>query len=563
MKKIFFPLILIMYIFISISCVDDDYSPGDHSNSPYYKTFIAGAPINGSNGIYFDLNDKLYVASVFGRDISKVDPSSGKIVKRFGPESGVDTPDDVVFGPDGSMYWTSLSTGYVGRMYPDGSVKTQYVNMGVNPITISEDGARLFVACDFYGDGFYELDPALEQAPRLIKSEMGWLNGFDLGPDGFLYGPIVTSSIVAKVDVETGDCTPIPVELQGPCAVKFDDEGYLYTCESAIGQVVKINTETWTKEVLATGLPPGQDNLAFDSKGNLYVSHFGNGSIIEIKKNDNMRTVIKEENLSIFGGFEIIENSDGTETIYAANHWSLAIYDMKGNPQTYIASWWYADPTIMTTPTSVSECGNYVLLSSSSDLVPRVQIYDPVNLIVIQDCSYDPASGDLPVDAVDFGSNVAVAVYNRYSNSGYVVLADKNNLYSQTTVVSNLTGPAGILAINNDLYVSDCFAGKVLKVIEKGAVLTNPVEIATGLQGPEGMAVDKEGKILVVESGSGKLLCINLDDKSVTAVVEGMEPNLATVPGFAPSWMLNDVEVSKDGRIFVGNDRTNTIYEIK
>ena len=61
--------------------------------------------------------------------------------------------------------------------------------MNVNPITFSEDG-RLFVALDFFGDALYELDPDLVKPPRLITQDLGWLNGIDWGPDGFLYGPI-------------------------------------------------------------------------------------------------------------------------------------------------------------------------------------------------------------------------------------------------------------------------------------------------------------------------------------------------------------------------------------
>jgi hypothetical protein len=65
----------------------------------------------------FDSQDHLYVASTLGREIIIIDPKSGKIMKRLGlPEIDLGIPDDLAFGPDGSLYWTSLVSGEVGRL---------------------------------------------------------------------------------------------------------------------------------------------------------------------------------------------------------------------------------------------------------------------------------------------------------------------------------------------------------------------------------------------------------------------------------------------------------------
>ena len=100
------------------------------------RVIVKGAPIHGANGIMFDAEDNLYIASVVGREIVVINPRNGKIINRLGPDVGVECPDDLVFGPDGSLYWTELLTGFVGRMSPEGVVTKQFVAPGVNPITL-------------------------------------------------------------------------------------------------------------------------------------------------------------------------------------------------------------------------------------------------------------------------------------------------------------------------------------------------------------------------------------------------------------------------------------------
>ena len=115
------------------------------------------------------------MASVVSKTIFHLDKEDGTIKQEYSIADSILGQDDLTFGPDGSMYWTDILNGEVGRRTPDGSVTKQFVALGVNPITFSDDG-RLFIALDFLGDGLYELDPDLSDPPRLILSDLGWLN---------------------------------------------------------------------------------------------------------------------------------------------------------------------------------------------------------------------------------------------------------------------------------------------------------------------------------------------------------------------------------------------------
>ena len=68
------------------------------------RVLVDGSPIRGSNGLYFGPDGNLYIASCWGHEIIKMDPDSGRILARIGQESGVFSPDDLAFGPDGCLY---------------------------------------------------------------------------------------------------------------------------------------------------------------------------------------------------------------------------------------------------------------------------------------------------------------------------------------------------------------------------------------------------------------------------------------------------------------------------
>ena len=154
------------------------------------------------NGIYVSPYDgNVYVASVGGDEITVHDPRSGRLLDRIGPERGVHGPDDVFITDDGTIYWTEILTGHVGMLKPDGTFMRQFVGPGVNPITMSDDG-RLFVNRLFLGQGFYELDPDLVDAPVELNANL-FVNSFDFGPDGFLYAPSFFTGEVLRIDVDS------------------------------------------------------------------------------------------------------------------------------------------------------------------------------------------------------------------------------------------------------------------------------------------------------------------------------------------------------------------------
>ena len=122
--------------------------------------------------------------------------------------------------------------------------------------------------------------------------------------------------------------------------------------------------------------------------------------------------------------------------------------------------------------------------------------------------------------------------------------------------------PAGLAASGNVLWVADWAMGMVFKIVD-GGVQIEPQSVATGLSLPEGLAVNTDGHLLVVEAGAGRLSSIDPDTGIVTTVAEDLELGAPAPPNAAPTWTFNGVAVGPSGHIYVTADSANLIYRFK
>jgi sugar lactone lactonase YvrE len=512
------------------------------------RVLVKGSAIHGANGIMFDKQDRLHIASVWGNEIVVMDPKTGRILQRLGSDKGVYTPDDIAFGPDGSLYWTSILTGAVGRLSPDGSTKTQAVAPGVNPITFSA-GGRLFVGLCFLGDGIFELDPALVLPPIPKPKEPGMLNGFDFGPDGLLYSPLFFDGRVVRMNV---DSVPVKYETVAvgfatPAAVKFDPHGRLHGHSQVTGELWRLDPSTGSKVTIAT-LPPGTDNLAFDSRGRLFVSHAQDGSIFEILPGGEPRKM-SEGGMILPGGVAVLAGPQFGESVFVADFFSLRAFNgLTGQPKS-VARYFF-DPTGITAPMTVSTDGGNLVLSS---WVGRsVQVWNPETRRVLE----NHTDFAVPVNAIRFQGDLVVAELETHSvvrvtSKGRVKLTDA------------LVVPAGLAATAGDLWVSDRSAGTVWRIASGGVGLPSPVRVAARLHSPEGLAVDYDGSLLVVESGIGRLSRINVSTGQVATVADGLELGAAASPGMPPTWAFNGVAVGPSRAIYVTGDKASVLYRLR
>lgn len=583
--KVVLKLAFLAVLFLTASCSQDMADLEENqkgvqakNSKAVLKTIAKGAKIHGTNGIYFGPDDNLYIASFFGQEVVVMDKESGKIIRRFGgarePEDLVfpQGPDDLVFHPDGqSFYYTDITTGFVGRMALDGTpMGYQEVAPGTNPITfLEEDGKapRLFVGLDFQGDGLYELDPELVDQPRAIVPDdgdpttfpLGFLNAFDIGPDGRLYGPSFLFRQIISVDIDRGpttnpygDGTALVVnddDWEYPVAAKFGPDGLLTVLDQN-GEVSKVDIVTKTKTLFTT-LQPGLDNLAFDSDGTLYVSNADFGWIVEILPNGKARTISKGGMIGPMG-VAVLAGEKNNDDVFVGDLFRMYNFNgQTGNEKEVYKGYLVGEPGKLTMPFSVQADGENLLVTSwFSGLV---QSWNPGDDTVIE--QYQTFA---PIDAV----RVNGEIYISELALGGIVKAS-----SPLTTIANLSVASGLATDGNTLWAADWATGDVWQIDFLGDTPQEPFIVASGLSKPEGLAFEKDGSLVVVDWGTSSLRRIDYygtPGENVTIIAEGLElsaPWLAG-PTSVPTWYFDGVAVGPSGDIYVTGGGANVLYRI-
>src|SRR5215510_11882753 len=518
------------------------------------KILVRGAHLHGANGVIFDKRDRLYIASGLGREILVMDPQTGRILDRLGPpEMDVGDPDDLIFGPDGSLYWTSILNGEVHRLSPDGVKTTQVVGPGINSITFSDNG-RLFASQCLFGQTLFELDPGLSLPPRVIRDDLGpgcGLNAMDWF-DGLLYGPRWFAGEVVRVNVDSGEVSTVVHGFGIAAAVKFDSRGRLHVVDSKRGEVVRVDKATGKKEVIAK-LNPGLDNLAFDSRDRLFVSSFADGSITQILPGGHARTVSKGGMIAP-GGVTVLTRPSGRERVFIADGVSVREFDGRTGKAGSVTTGFFGSivgtPEIFL-PMTVSSDGHDLILSSWR--ANAVQAWNPDSGEIVEE-HLDFA---VPMNAIRFQGDLVVAqlltgsVIRRNATTG-----------ERVSLAAGLHVPSGLAATDRELWVADWATGTVWKIVD-GVSLVPPIAVATGLSGPEGLAVEGRGRLLVVESSAGRLSRIDLATGEVSTVAEGLGFQPSISPNAPPTWNFNGVAVGRSGTIYVTGDAPNVLYRFR
>ena len=514
------------------------------------RVLAQGSPLHATNGMYFGPDGRLYVVSASSAIVAAFDSESGELLEQWGPGMGVQGPDDITFGPDGSAYWTEFAFGDVGKRTPDGTMSViASPGLGVNPITFSDDG-RLFVALCALGDGLFEIDPDGVEEPRLISDELGpgcGLNGMDWGPDDRLYGPRLTAREVARVDVDSGAFETVATGFAAPVALKFDSQHRLHVLDSGTGEVFRVDIETGEKQLVGQ-TAPSADNLAFDADDRLFVSNNAHSFVVEVLGPETNRTVVAGV-VSFPGGVAYMPSADGPGRLFLADRRALRELDPETGEELHFVTRHDGD---------VGEALTAHPYGTSVDPVRRHQRQHLGSGRRPPGRSLRRLRGGVRRPPV-LGDDIIVSEYRDGQRPAFrprlALCPHRAGERSR-----GARGPGGPWR----RPVCRGPGGTLMQILDDGERIEPPRLVAEGLAGPEGIAAGEDGALYVVEEDAGRVTQVDPETGAATLVADGLtlqSLEQKSIGGSTSVGFLSGIAVG-DGSLYVSSYAENRVYRI-
>lgn len=504
--------------------------------------FIGASPFHGLHGLALEEDGTILAGSVVGQAIYAVDPASGEVTERMGPPDGM--ADDIAFGPNGEMAWTGYLTGKVFIQPKGGAPKLISSGLpGSNSLAFTKEG-KLYFTQVFLGDALYEADVTGAQPARLIRKDLGGFNGFEVGPDGMLYGPLWFKNAIVKIDPATGKDTVVAAGFQIPAAANFGPDGNLYAIDTKTGEVKRIDMATKAVTVIAT-LAPALDNLAIAKDGTIYVSNMADATIYAVNPSDGAVRTIVSGPLATPTDLVITDGPEG-EKLHVADVFTYRVIDTATKQIT--------DPLRMYRDETENQLGigagkSKVLITSWA--AGMVQVVDRATGVAKIHHGFTA-----PSDAIELADGRLVALE---AATGTIRLVGDSDAPGEALVTGFNFPVAMVEAADGKLYVTESSGALASVDLASGAI----TRVLEGLAGPEGVDVGADGRVYLAEAGTGRVIAFDPKDGSKSVIAEGIKMGLPAAEGTLPAYTTSGVAVSKkDGSVYVASDITNAIYRI-
>jgi sugar lactone lactonase YvrE len=535
--------------FAFLGCEAGDKEAAPKAATYQVNEFIKPSPFHGLHGLAVEADGTILAGSVVGQSIYAVNPTTGEVTTRIGPPDGM--ADDIAFGPDGVMAWTGYLTGKVFVQDKGGAPRMVASGLpGANSLAFTKDG-KLYLTQVFLGDALYEVDWKGDKGARLIKKDLGGLNGFEIGPDGKIYGPLWFRNAIVRVDPATGTATDYATGFLTPAAANFGPDGNLYALDTKTGEVKRIDKTTRQVSLVAK-LSPALDNLAFGPNGMIYVSNMADAAIHEINPQTGAVRTVVSGSLSTPTDLAIWNGAEG-ERLHVADIFAYRVIDT--------ATGAIADPLRMyrdevENPLGIGVGATKVAIASWA--AGTMQVLDRATGAQI---AMHHGLG-APVDALELADGRILALE---AARGAISLIDPAQVSTAANppkaLVTGLNMPVAMAeAADGKIYVTESGTGSLARVdLGSGEI----VRVASNLASPEGIDIDADGRVYVAEAGAGRLIAFNPADGSTAMIAEGLKTGLPAAEGTLPAYTTTGVAVSRrDGSIYVSSDITNAIYRI-
>jgi sugar lactone lactonase YvrE len=506
------------------------------------EVVVAASPFHGVHGLAIDAQGRLLAGAVVGSEMWEVDRNTGA-AKVFIPAPEGEA-DDIAIGPKGELAWTSYTQGIIRFRENDAAPIRELAKdlPGINSLAFDKRSGKLYASQVFYGDALWEIDVAGTNPPRLIKKDLGGFNGFEVGPDGRLYGPLWFKGQAVKINPSNGNVTVLNTQFKTPAAANLDSKLNLWVVDTQTGILSKIelaNAKRTDFKTLATSL----DNLVIAPDGLMYVSNMADNSIVSVSPaNGEVKTIVSGK-LAVPAGIKL----DG-DTLYVADVFAFRAVDTKTGD---VRDVYRAHASHIEYPGAVGLGSKLIALSSW--VTGSVQLLERGTQKEVETLHGFKA----PTDAIplDDGSLLVLEL-----GTGSLLRASGEKFAERTVVAKDLTGPNQmVLGKDGAVYVTES-SGKLTRIeLTTGA----KVSIADGLAMPEGLSETPWGTFIVAESGAKRVSEVDPKTGAKKAIAESLPIGLPGRAGMPPAYLATGIAVAADGTVYFTSDLNNSLLKIR
>ena len=506
------------------------------------EALVAPSSFTGVHGLAIDTKGRLLAGSVVGYSMWEVDRKTGAAKVLIPAPEG--QADDIAVGPNGELAWTNYLMGMVRYRENDTApMKILAKDLpGLNSLDFDRKNGKLYASQVFLGDALWELDVAGVKPPRLIVKDMGGFNGFEVGPDGMLYGPLWFKGQVVKIDPANGAITVINSEFKIPAAANLDGKGNLWVVDTRTGELCKVELASGRKTVVKQ-LKTALDNLAIAPDGTIYVSNMADNSIEAFNPATGELRTLTSGKLAVPAGLKL----DG-DSLWVADVFGFRQVNVKSGDVKDIFRMQASD---MEYPFAVGVSTK--LFALTSWFTGTVQLVDRATLKTVHMIHGLKA----PFDALPMEDG---SVLYAEIATGTITQASGADYKTTKVIASGLGGPVQMtLGRDGALYVTEA-AGKLTRIdLASGA----QTEVASGLALPEGVAQTPWGTFIVAETAKAQLTEIDPANGTRRSVATNLPIGMPAGPGMPPPYVVTGVAVGADGTVYFSADKNNAVYRVR
>ena len=507
------------------------------------QALVTPSSFKGVHGLAVDKQGRLLAGSVVGNSIYQVDIDSGKSSVLIGPDQG--QADDIAIGPKGEMAWTGFYAGQLLiRDNDDAAIRVVATELpGMNSLDFNDETGQLYASQVFLGDALWEIDPQGKQKPRLIAKDLGGFNGFEVGSDGWLYGPLWFKGEVVRINPADGAVETVATGFGTPAAANFDSKGNLYAIDTLNGLLKRIDLASGETTNIAQ-LSSSLDNLAIDSQDRIFVSNMADNSIQQVDAATGKVRLITGGELAVPAGLALSENG---KTLYIADVFAFRKVDTVNGEVTDLRR---AHGSDIEYPISVGLGKQRLLLTSFS--TGTLQIIDRNNDSTLQMIhGLEAPSGAIELDNGD--------IVVSEMGSGKLLRLTGEKLEQQSVLAEGLQGPVQMIrGSDGNIYLTE-LAGFLTRIDPATGELKR---LVSDLQMPEGLSETADGQFVIAESAAQRLLLVDSASWQQSVIASDLPIGLKPGPGMPPSGIPTGVAVATDGTIYFSSDIDNGLYRL-